>query len=646
MRQPPRWALVLAFALLAGAAAWTGASALQRRSRGLAEDRIVFQALGTARATARLVEAGRGTVTPHLVAFGNAVGEHMGDVLRLVVVDTGVADAFGVRRGASTLYALDGATGPVMDVDRPVTDRANRLATLFEPETSSRPLPLDQLVEVSVAEPGWLRVAAFAPVVVDGAFRGMAAALVRTPAPTPAMPWALFVIATVVIVAFWLGLTLLPKRRLLVLVTSVLALPEAATIWVPRTVAFEERAALAERAEDWLAIQAAADAHEPVALAAPVAGREAWSPDGALRLEREPGTAPASDVAHGAERVGGPKASIHVHAEVAELVSGRPTALWILAAALGALLLGFFVGPTARLLHGLATRPGTYAYVAPAVVALVVLVFLPFVTGIGLAFYRYHLEGNAYEYVGLGNFAEILAPDPAADMHFWRTLGVTLLWTVSNVTLHVAIGLALALVLNRTRLAGKGLYRVLLILPWAVPSYITALMWRSMFVGQAGPVNSLLATFGLRPVEWLDDRFWTNFVPNLVTNTWLGFPFMMVVALGALQSIPKDLYEAASLDGASAIQRFRHVTLPLLRPALVPAIVLGTVWTFNLFNVIYLVSMGHGHTEILITEAYRAFHEQHRYGWAAAYGVLIFCLLFGYTMITTRVTKASQGAVG
>jgi arabinogalactan oligomer/maltooligosaccharide transport system permease protein len=102
------------------------------------------------------------------------------------------------------------------------------------------------------------------------------------------------------------------------------------------------------------------------------------------------------------------------------------------------------------------------------------------------------------------------------------------------------------------------------------------------------------------------------------------------------------LYEAAKLDGASAWQRFRHVTLPLLKPALLPAVILGTIWTFNLFNVIYLVSMGAGNTEILITEAYRAFHEQHRHGYAAGYSVLIFVVLLAYTMVTVRITKANQ----
>jgi arabinogalactan oligomer/maltooligosaccharide transport system permease protein len=388
-----------------------------------------------------------------------------------------------------------------------------------------------------------------------------------------------------------------------------------------------------------------ADALEPIALISPVPGRERWSADGALRLERVPADAPADALLTGADRVGGPTASVHVHPDYEDrLAQGPQTDVLGWALALAALLL-VALRPLGKLLHGLWTQPGIYAYTAPAIVGMVVLVIFPFVTGVGLSFYRYHLQGNAYEFVGLGNFAEIMAPQQGADINFWWTLGVTVLWTASNVFLHVSIGLALALLLNRPKVAGRKLYRTLLILPWAIPNYITALMWRSMFIGESGPVNSTLAKLGLGPVSWFDDNFWTNFIPNLVANTWLGFPFMMVVSLGALQSIPAGLYEASELDGASRWQQFRNVTLPLLKPALLPAIILGTIWTFNMFNIIYLVSMGAGGTEILITEAYRAFHEQHRHGFAAAYSVLIFFILLSYTLFTNRVTKAAEGAL-
>jgi arabinogalactan oligomer/maltooligosaccharide transport system permease protein len=283
-----------------------------------------------------------------------------------------------------------------------------------------------------------------------------------------------------------------------------------------------------------------------------------------------------------------------------------------------------------------------YAYVAPAFSGLLVLVFIPFAAGMGLSFFHHH-EGN-YTFIGFQNFWNILSSRDyliTEPMNFYFTLGVTLLWTVVNVVLHAGIGLALALVLKDPLLKLKGLYRVLLIVPWAVPNYITALIWKGMFHRQYGAVSALLTLLGLKPISWFT-HFSTAFSANVITNTWLGFPFMMVVTLGALQSIPTDLYEAAEVDGASKWDQFRHITVPLLRPALLPAIVLGSVWTFNMFNIIYLVSGGDpgGTTDILVSEAYRwAFQRHEQYGFAAAYSTLIFLFLLGYSALTRRVGK-------
>ncbi|WP_249755701.1 extracellular solute-binding protein [Microvenator marinus] len=281
-----------------------------------------------------------------------------------------------------------------------------------------------------------------------------------------------------------------------------------------------------------------------------------------------------------------------------------------------------------------------YLYVAPAMVAMLVLVVTPFLVGSAVSLFS-HVQGE-FTFVGLANFWSILTSkefgitDP---LSFYYTLAVTVLWTVLNVFLHVTIGLGMALMLRNPWLRLKGVYRVLLIVPWAVPNYITALIWRGMFHKQFGAINGILGWFGVEPVSWFS-QFATSFAANLATNVWLGFPFMMVVTLGALQAIPKDLEEAAEVDGASRWQRFRHITLPLLRPALVPAIVLGTVWTFNAFNVIYLVSMGEpdGATEILISEAYKwAFARQEQYGYASAYAVLIFLVLLFYSAFTGQL---------
>jgi arabinogalactan oligomer/maltooligosaccharide transport system permease protein len=273
-----------------------------------------------------------------------------------------------------------------------------------------------------------------------------------------------------------------------------------------------------------------------------------------------------------------------------------------------------------------------YAYVAHAVVAVVLLVVLPLAAGAATSLFAG--QHDRLRYVGLANYWGILSARGGpllAHGSFYMTLLVTVAWTLVNVALHLALGLALGLALSRPILRLRAVYRVLLILPWAVPSYVTALAWKGMFHRQFGAVNALLRAAGAEPVSWFA-HFSTAFAANVATNTWLGFPFMMVVVLGALTSIPKDVLEAAEVDGATRWQRFRLVTLPLLGPTLLPAIVLGAVWTFNMFNVVFLVSGGDPDetTDILVSEAYRwAFTRDAQYGYAAAYAVLIFLLLAG-----------------
>ena len=177
-----------------------------------------------------------------------------------------------------------------------------------------------------------------------------------------------------------------------------------------------------------------------------------------------------------------------------------------------------------------------------------------------------------------------------------------------------------------------------------MPNYITALIWKTLFHTQYGAINGLLGALGLGEVSWFSS-FPTAFFANVCANAWLGFPFMMVVCMGALQSIPRDLYEAADVDGATFWQKLRHITMPLLRPALIPAVLLGVVWTFNQFNVVYLVSGGEPEnaTDILISEAYRwAFARQEQYGYGAAYAALIFLLLLGWSVMSTRWARRAE----
>jgi arabinogalactan oligomer/maltooligosaccharide transport system permease protein len=405
--------------------------------------------------------------------------------------------------------------------------------------------------------------------------------------------------------------------------------------------------------------------HEAVAAAARAAGAGAAALIAELALPAGPPLDPAEWDADARRRPRGllaPGGGVEPAAvdRDARALAGEASRSLIASGVLAILVLAAIgLGGLERLWSGLVTHRQAYAYVAPAVLGTLVLVFFPFLYGIALSF----TDSNIYNtssplsdlWVGLRNYAAILGDfsmvKRAADgalawnyLNFYWTFLFTVAWTVTNVSFGVSFGLLLALVLNTKGLALRPVYRVLLILPWAMPNYITALIWKGMFHRQFGVVNQVLQLLGLPPLSWFDQPF-TSFLTALATNGWLSFPFMMVVSLGALQSIPSDIYEAARVDGASRWQQFVAITLPSLRPALVPAVILSVVWTFNMFNIIYLVTAGapNGATEILITQAYKFAFERYRYGYAAAYSVVIFSILLVYGWFQNRVTKATEG---
>src|SRR3954471_14030426 len=347
--------------------------------------------------------------------------------------------------------------------------------------------------------------------------------------------------------------------------------------------------------------------------------------------------------------------------EIAGADAGRMTRSVIVLALVSLALLAFVgLGWAARTGTALIAYRVAYAYTLPASLGMLVLVFFPFFYGIALSFTNaniYNTDKSIFEtFVGLQNYIDIITDFHVAhrtaeglvwDYHnFYYTFLFTVVWTVCNVAIGVSLGLILALILNLRGFALKPIYRVLLILPWATPNYITSLIFKGMFHSQFGVINQILEMLGGHAVAWFNRPF-TSFLAVLTTNGWLSFPFMMVISLGALQSIPADLYEAARVDGASRWQQFRSITLPSLRPALVPAIILSVIWTFNQFNVIYLVSAGEpgGSTEILITQSYKLAFEQYRYGYAAAYSMIIFLILFFYGTWQNRVSAATE-AVG
>jgi len=310
-----------------------------------------------------------------------------------------------------------------------------------------------------------------------------------------------------------------------------------------------------------------------------------------------------------------------------------------------------------------------YMYLVPAFLVMAVITFYPLIFQVWMSFHDFGQINFRVrnpvpaEFIGLENYVRIATSKlQIPNFEFLRLVLFNLWWAFSNVVVHIIIGVAVAVVLNTKGLRFRGIYRALFILPVVIPQIIVATVWRNMFDPDAGAVNlglqGLGGLIGISPdhpafhLNWLrqvdDPISWIPlplaFFAMITANSWLGWPLNSVVATGALQSIPGELYEAAEMDGASPWQKFKNVTIPFLRPAMLPYAIYGFVITFNLFFLPFFMTQGEpfGRTEILVTQAYRLAYERRLFGVAAAFAVYLFLLLLVVTLITNRMAKATK----
>ncbi|HPZ07469.1 MAG TPA: sugar ABC transporter permease [Candidatus Eremiobacteraeota bacterium] len=297
-----------------------------------------------------------------------------------------------------------------------------------------------------------------------------------------------------------------------------------------------------------------------------------------------------------------------------------------------------------------------YLYIFPALIFMAALTIFPNLYSFYISFtnysFPYHYE--EYKFVGLANYYDILT---GSEIKVFLGIFIwTVIWAIGSVLSQVALGLILALILNQKKLGGVKIYRTLFIIPWAIPAFISVLMWGGI-LNSDGYVNTIFIAIGIGKIKWLTDPTWAKFSVLLV-NLWLGFPFMMSVCLGALQSIPGDVYEAASVDGATKIQQFFKITLPLLRTAMLPVLLTSFAFNFNNFTGIYLLTQGGppvpggadgataaGATDILISYTYKlAFGQANTafYGLACAYAVVIFLMIGTLSAINFKLSGAFE----
>jgi arabinogalactan oligomer/maltooligosaccharide transport system permease protein len=331
---------------------------------------------------------------------------------------------------------------------------------------------------------------------------------------------------------------------------------------------------------------------------------------------------------------------------------GQETSPWVSywPLAVVALLAGMFISPNTPTIFRHEFRL-SYMLLIPAIIGLMMLVVFPLLWEINVSMTNLSPKHfKSPDFVGLRNYVDVFTKPVLKQVTFFPVFFRTVLWTAINVFFHVTLGMALALLLNRP-LRLRGIYRTILVLPWAVPQPIAALAWRGEFHYEYGFPNimirrlaELMPWLGLAAIQWKTNPT-ANFAAMLITNIWLGIPFMMIIILGGLQSISPEYYEAAELDGAGSAQQFRHVTLPLLRPVLTPAIILGTIWTFNNFNIPFFINENELETsDTLVTALFRSAFQYFNLGDAAAFAFVLFGILLVFSIVYIRATGGLKGA--
>lgn len=293
-----------------------------------------------------------------------------------------------------------------------------------------------------------------------------------------------------------------------------------------------------------------------------------------------------------------------------------------------------------------------YLYLLPGVLGIALLFVYPIIDTIRISFTNYNLYHSSTQsppvWVGLKNYSDLLSPDSPFAQLFFSVFVWTVVFALVTSVLNYLVGLLLAITLNNKRLRERVIYRTILIVPWALPSTISILIWQGLLNKDFGAIDALLTSVGLPAVPWLLDAHGTQAAIFMV-NLWLGFPFQMIVALGGLQSIPGDVYEAASVDGATAFQRLTNITLPLVFRVTLPAMLLTFSFNLTNFGIIYLLNAGGpprtdtsfaGSTDTLITFIYNLTLNFQRYDRAGVLAVVVFVITVGLSLIGFRLSGA------
>lgn len=282
-----------------------------------------------------------------------------------------------------------------------------------------------------------------------------------------------------------------------------------------------------------------------------------------------------------------------------------------------------------------------YLFATPLIVVLAAAVILPALYNTGLAFFKFEAGSGAWRFAGLRNFQQLFARDD-----FWNAATVTLIWVVANVSLQLLVGMAVALALNSV-LRLRPFYSAVVMVPWVSSFVIVAVVFLWLYHPQLGVLNDMLIRLGIvdQPIAWLASPAMAMFSLTLA-NTWKFFPLVAITLFTGLQSIPRELIEASTSDGASRFETLRYIVIPLLAPSIATAVLLSAIWAFNAFT-LSIIMTGGGPlraTEVMGLYIYKVAFDSFDFGTAAAASLLLFVAVLIVTSVYLKVADPARSA--
>ncbi|MDF2589042.1 MAG: sugar transporter, inner rane subunit [Anaerocolumna sp.] len=283
-----------------------------------------------------------------------------------------------------------------------------------------------------------------------------------------------------------------------------------------------------------------------------------------------------------------------------------------------------------------------WLYVLPAMILIGGIIVFPILYTGFISLTNMNLfHWSNFKVIGLGNYQRALFK---VDSGFMMALLTTVIWTVINMVLQVTIAYLIALGLNAPGLKLRRLYKTLLMFPWAMPAYVSILLWRvGMYNTEFGLFNKMAVMFGLPKLNYLSENV-PAFLSSMILNLWMALPFMIMMIDGALQSIDQSFYDSAMIDGAGFIKKNRYITIPSLKPIIAPAIIMTTFTTFKQFDIIYLLTLQKGSLtgstlQTIITYAHQNAFVSNNYGLSSAVSIIIFVIIILFSLFTNRAIK-------